>query len=35
MRGALGLIAFAVVAWAFWMTWEWLRNYNKPGQRKE
>jgi hypothetical protein len=29
MKGALGLIAFAAVAWAFWMSFEWLVNRNK------
>jgi CDP-diglyceride synthetase len=35
MKGALGLIAIAVVIWAFWMSWEWLRNYNKPKREKK
>ena len=29
MRGALGLIAIAVVVWGFWMSYEWLVNRNK------
>lgn len=29
MKGALGLITIAAVVWAFWMSWEWLRNRNK------
>ena len=31
MKGALGLIAIAVVIWSFWMSWEWLRNHKKVG----
>lgn len=29
MKGALGLLAIAVVVWGFWMSYEWLRNRNK------
>jgi len=29
MRGALGLVVVCAVVWAFWMSWEWLRNRNK------
>ena len=29
MKGALGLIAIALVVWVFWMSWEWLRNRKK------
>lgn len=29
MKGALGLLAIAFVVWAFWMSYEWLRNRNK------
>ncbi len=29
MRGALGLLVIAAVVWAFWMSWEWLRNRDK------
>jgi hypothetical protein len=34
MRGALGLIAFAAVAWVFWMTFEWLVNRNKKNKQQ-
>jgi hypothetical protein len=34
MRGALGLIAIAAVIWAFWMTWEWLRNPERKNKSK-
>ncbi len=35
MRGALGLIAIAMIIWAFWMTYEWLVNRNKPKRTRK
>ena len=38
MKGALGLIAIAVIVWGFWMSWEWLRNRksnNKNNNQKQ
>lgn len=35
MRGALGLIAIAVIVWAFWMTWEHLRKASIKRKNKE
>lgn len=32
MRGAAGLVLFFAVVWAFWMSWEWLRNRNKENK---
>jgi hypothetical protein len=34
MKGTLGLLAIAGVIWAFWMTYEWLRNNKKENKRK-
>ncbi len=28
-KGALGLLAIAAVIWAFWMSFNWLRNKKK------
>jgi len=35
MKGALGLLAIAVVVWAFWMSWEWLRNPNRRWKKSK
>jgi hypothetical protein len=35
MKGALGLIAIAVIVWAFWMSWQWLRNTNNNTKKKK
>lgn len=33
MKGAIGLMAIAFVVWAFWMSWEWLRNKKKNNNK--
>ena len=35
MKGALGLIAIAIVVWGFWMTWEWLRNPERLERKRK
>lgn len=35
MKGALGLLALALVVWVFWMSWEWLRNNKKQRSNKK
>lgn len=32
MKGAIGLIVICIIIWIFWMSWEWLRNYNKKNK---
>lgn len=35
MKGALGLLAIAAVIWAFWMSFEWLRNNGDNKKKKK
>lgn len=35
MKGALGFLAICFVVWAFWMSYEWLRNRDKKGGKEQ
>lgn len=39
LKGTIGLIIIAIIVWAFWMSWHWLRNnqknYNKTKENKQ
>ena len=32
-KGAFSLLVMAFVVWSFWMSWQWLRNKNKKGEK--
>ena len=35
MKGALGLIVICLIIWGFYMTYQWLRNFDRIDERRE
>lgn len=34
IKGIVSFAVFAVIIWAFWMSWEWLRNASRKRKNK-